>query len=200
MPKTYKNNITGVILAGGRAKRMNGEDKGLLLVNDKHMIEYVVDTLRPQVSSILISANRNLEQYYQLTKYPILPDNFGYYSGPLAGIATALSTASTDYVLSVPCDAPLVSPELAERLYTGLIQGGGKISVAHDGEVIQPTFCLMKRSLLTDLLAFFKMDERSVRRFLQRHAAIQVDFSDLADSFLNINTTEELALYATNNR
>lgn len=195
-----KNNITGVILAGGRAKRMNGADKGLLLVNDKHMIEYVVNTIRPQVSSLLISANRNLEQYYQLTKCPILTDNFGHYSGPLAGIATALSTASTDYVLSVPCDSPLVSPELAERLYTGLIQGNGKISVAYDGKIIQPTFCLMKRSLLTDLLAFLKMDERSVRRFLQRHAATQVDFSDLAESFLNINTTEELALYETNNQ
>ncbi|MCK5878053.1 MAG: molybdenum cofactor guanylyltransferase [Candidatus Marithrix sp.] len=199
-PENYKNNITGVILAGGRAKRMNGEDKGLLLINNKCMIEYVIDTISPQVKNLLISANRNQERYYQLTNSQILSDNAGYYYGPLAGIAMALEKASTDYVLSVPCDAPAVSSELAERLYTGLIQAGGKISVAYDGKNIQPTFCLMKRSLLTDLLAFFKMDERSVRRFLQRHSAIQVNFSDLADSFLNINTTEELALYELNNR
>ncbi|MCK5877120.1 MAG: molybdenum cofactor guanylyltransferase [Candidatus Marithrix sp.] len=190
-----KNNITGVILAGGRAKRMGGLDKGLLLLNNKCMIEYVIATLRPQVNSLFISANRNQEDYYQLSKSQILTDDFGNYYGPLAGIATALAHASTDYVLSVPCDTPLVSSELAERLYTGLIQHGGEISVAHDGKAIQPIFCLMKCSLLTDLLAFLKMNERSVKRFLQRHSAISVDFSDLADSFLNINTTEELSSY-----
>ncbi|MDM8569944.1 hypothetical protein QUF50_10645, partial [Thiotrichales bacterium HSG1] len=83
----------------------------------------------------------------------------------------------------------------SERLYTSLIQNNGKVSVAYDGKMIQPTFCLMKCSLLTDLLAFFKMNEHSVHRFLQRHEAVEVDFSDLADSFLNINTMEELSIY-----
>ncbi|MDM8566837.1 molybdenum cofactor guanylyltransferase MobA [Candidatus Halobeggiatoa sp. HSG11] len=195
MPEEYKNNITGAILAGGRAERMNGQDKGLLLFNNKCMIEHVINTLRPQVNNLIISANRNQERYYQLSKSPILTDDFGYYSGPLAGIATALAHASTDYVLSVPCDAPLISSKLAERLYADLIQHDAKVSVAHDGKRIQPTFCLMKCSLLTDLLAFIKMDERSVHRFLQRHSAIQVDFSDLANSFLNINTIEELSIH-----
>ncbi|MCK5523720.1 MAG: molybdenum cofactor guanylyltransferase [Thiomargarita sp.] len=188
-----KTHITGVILAGGRATRMGGRDKGLVKLNSKYMIEHVIAAIRPQVGQLLISANRNLEQYAQLSGCPVLADTFGHYDGPLAGMATALANAQTDYVLFVPCDSPFISSQLAERLYTRLIQSNANVSVADDGYRIHPVFSLLKRSLLTDLRRFLKTDERSIRRFLaQQPLLTKADFSDLADTFLNINSFEEL--------
>ncbi len=187
-----KTHITGVILAGGRATRMGGQDKGLVKLNSKYMIEHVIAALRPQVGQLLISANRNLEQYAQLSGCHVLADTFGHYDGPLAGMATALANAQTDYVLFAPCDSPFISSQLAERLYTRLIQTNADASVADDGSRIHPVFSLFKRSLLADLRAFLKTDERSIRRFLaQLPLLTKADFSDNADTFLNINTFEE---------
>ena len=193
---TEKSLLTGVILAGGRATRMGGQDKGLMSLNGQCMVEYVIAALRPQVGNILISANRNIAQYAQLSECPVLPDTFGHYEGPLAGMATTLAKAQTDYVLFVPCDSPLLSPQLAERLYTGLIQANASVSVADDGNRMHPVFSLLKRGLLTDLLAFLKTGERGVHRFFTQHPLTRVDFSDTPDIFLNINTPEQQASLA----
>ncbi|RKZ61477.1 MAG: molybdenum cofactor guanylyltransferase MobA [Candidatus Parabeggiatoa sp. nov. 2] len=195
-PSIDKTHLTGVILAGGRATRMGGQDKGLVSLNGKCMVEYVIAALRPQVGQLLISANRNQEQYAQLGNCPVLADTFGHLDGPLAGMATALAKAQTDYVLFVPCDAPLLSSQLAERLYTHLTQVNASVSVADDGSRLHPVFSLLKRSLLAELLAFLKTGERSVHRFLGRHPLARADFSDVPDTFLNINTPEEHAALA----
>ncbi len=193
---TDKANITGVILAGGRATRMGGQDKGLVLLNGKCMVEYVIAALRPQVGELLISANRNHEQYAVLGDCPVLADTFGYYDGPLAGMATALAKAQTDYVLFVPCDSPLLSPQMAERLYISLIGADADVSVADDGNRMHPVFSLMRRGLLANLLVFLKTGERSLHRFFAQHSLTRVNFSDARDSFLNINTPEEHAALA----
>jgi len=187
-----KNNITGVILAGGRATRMGGQDKGLLLVNDKCLIEYVIAAFRPQVGKLFISANRHLEQYAQISGCPVLADTFGHYEGPLAGMATALAKASTDYVLFVPCDSPLLSPQLAQRLYTGLIETNAQVSVADDGERIHSVFSLLNKNVLGELLVFLENGERSVQHFFALLKSVRVDCSDIAVTFSNINTPEEL--------
>jgi molybdenum cofactor guanylyltransferase len=187
-----KDNITGVILAGGRATRMGGQDKGLINVNDKPLIEYVIAAFRPQVSRLFISANRHLEQYAQLSGCPVLADTFGHYDGPLAGMATALAKAPTDYVLFVPCDSPLLSPQLAERLYTRLIETHAQVSVADDGQRIHSVFSLLNKNVLAQLLLFLENGERSVQHFFALLKSVRVDCSDIAFSFSNINTPEEL--------
>lgn len=193
--KTNNTNITGVILAGGRATRMGGQDKGLMLLNGKYMIEYVIATLRPQVCQILISANRNIDQYTQISDCPVITDSFGHYDGPLAGMVTTLAKAQTDYVLFAPCDSPLLSPHLAERLYHCLIQSNADISVADDGSRIHPVFSLFKRKVLTDLKAFLKTGERGIRHFLaQQSFYATADFSDSKETFSNVNTLEELLI------
>jgi molybdopterin-guanine dinucleotide biosynthesis protein A len=187
-------NLTGVILAGGRATRMNGQDKGLILLNKKPTIEYVIAALRPQVGQFFISANRNLEQYAQIGACPVLADTFGHYDGPLAGMVTALAKAQTDYVLFVPCDSPLLSPQLAERLYTCLHQTRADVSVADDGKRIHPVFSLFKKKLLTNLLEFLETGERSAQHFLAQTNLARTDFSDIPANFLNMNTPKEHAM------
>jgi len=191
-----KTLITGVILAGGRATRMGGQDKGLVLLNGQYMIDYVITALRPQVGELLISANRNIEDYAQIGQCPVLTDTFGHYDGPLAGMATALAAAKTDYVLFTPCDSPQVSSQLAQRLSSRLIETGAQVSVADDGSRLHSVFSLLKRSLLTDLLAFLKSGERSIQRFFARTQLARADFSDIPETLLNINTASEHAALA----
>lgn len=186
--------ITGVILAGGRATRMGGHDKGLVQIKNKHLIEYVLNSLRPQVSQVLISANRNQSQYAKISACPIIADSFDNFQGPLAGIASTLAAAETDYVFFVPCDAPLLSSQLVARLYSHLMQTQADASVAYDGKRLQPTFCLLKRSLLDNLLMFLETEKRSIRGFLKQQALVSVDCADIAETFLNVNTPEDIKI------
>ena len=87
MKKISKNEITAVILAGGQASRMDGEDKGLIVFRELPLIAHVVNITKPKVNQTLISANRNLEEYANFGK--VISDDLEGYQGPLAGISKA---------------------------------------------------------------------------------------------------------------
>jgi molybdenum cofactor guanylyltransferase len=189
-----KERITGVILAGGRARRMGGVDKGLIVLNGKPMVEHILHGLRPQVATLMINANRNLEAYQELGQCPVMPDVVGNFAGPLAGMATGMQAARTEFILTVPCDSPFVTPYLAYCLFSTLENQGARLSVATDGHRIQPVFALLPCDLVTDLMAFLNAGERKIERWYKRHPAAMANLSDYADTFLNINSQEELNL------
>ena len=186
-----KENITAVILAGGRARRMEGQDKGLLKIHSRTLIEYVINAIKPQVKTILINANRNQPQYRDYG-YTVIEDNIGKFYGPLAGIASALEKAKTDYVVAVPCDCPLLPATLVSRLYSALQSNNGELSVAHDGQRLQPVFALLRKELLPSLLAYLEGGERRVDAWYGQHNPTIVDFSDTSDSFININSCDDI--------
>jgi molybdenum cofactor guanylyltransferase len=186
------SNITGVILAGGKGRRMGGQDKGLLPLNGKPLIEYVVQALSQQVSSLLINANRNTERYARYG-YPVIDDELSGYQGPLAGFAAALEAIETDYIVTLPCDAPVVPPDLVERLGAALVQKDADIAVAHDGVRMQPVYALIPRLLRASLLEFLDTGERKIDRWYARHRVALADFSDAPDAFRNLNTPEQRA-------
>ena len=188
--------VTGVILAGGRATRMGGEDKGLVLLRDRPMIQWVLDRLSSQVSKILISANRNKTQYAELG-YGIVSDNSSDFQGPLAGIAAALAQTDTPWLVSVPCDSPLIPLDLIGRLHDQVVRGGARAGAAHDGHRLQPAFTLVHRDLLADLVSYLESGERKIDRWLERHAFRSVDFSDCEEMFLNVNTPADLEATTT---
>lgn len=185
-----RNEITGVILAGGRGSRMGGEDKGLVLLNGRAMVEHVVERLRPQVGSLLISANRNRERYEALG-YRVVVDSLPDYQGPLAGMASVLQIATTPYVVTVPCDSPLIGDDLVARLARALVTDSADIAVAHDGARAHPVFLLLKRSLLPSLLGFLQAGERKIDRWFGRHRVASADFSDSPEAFINVNDPDE---------
>ncbi len=192
-PLSYpRTDVTGVVLAGGRGQRMGGVDKGLATLADKPMVAHVLEVLHRQVGAVMINANRSIDEYAKFG-YPVVPDIIGDYSGPLAGMATALQNANTPYVLTVPCDSPLVAGDLAERLYTTLLNEDAEISVAHDGERMHPVFALMRRDLLPSLRGYLGAGERKIDRWFARHRLAISDFADEPDSFLNVNSPEERA-------
>ena len=189
-PDTVANQVTGVILAGGRATRMGGVDKGLIPVNGRPMIAWVIDVLRPQVAELLVNANRNLDEYRALG-YPIIDDGDREFRGPLAGIASGMRAATNKYVAFAPCDSPLVCDDLVPRLHAALSAAGTRIAVAHDGERLQPVFALLESALLDDLVRYLDSGGRKIDRWYAEHGFARADFSDVAESFANINAPDE---------
>ena len=183
--------ITGVILAGGRGSRLGGVDKGLVPLHGRPLIEYAIDALRPQVASLLISANRNRDVYASYG-YPVIADVMGDYDGPLAGMLSAMRAAGTAYILTTPCDAPSIPADLARRLGEALIRENAVASAVSLQGRLQPVFALLRRTLADDLEHCLKQGERGAGDWLRRHQAVPVDFSDAAGGFANINTPQEL--------
>lgn len=185
--------MTGLVLAGGRATRMGGEDKGLLEVAGRPMIAYVIDALRPQVARIIVNANRNTERYARFG-VPVLGDHLAGFQGPLAGMASGMAAADTEFVLTVPCDSPLVPGDLTGRLVDALEASGALIAVAHDGRRQQPVFALLRTELLSDLKEYLASGERKIDRWFRLHRIVEADFSDRTQAFLNVNTPADRAV------
>lgn len=186
------NDITAVILAGGRAKRMGGKDKGLIKVNDRFMIEFAIEKLLPQVGHLLINANRNLEQYKSLNHPVVSDDNISDYNGPLAGMLSALKACTTKYILTIPCDSPFFPDNLSIRFLSTLIESDADICVAHDGKRMQPVFALIKSELSDSLQNYLDNGDRKIDLWYNKHHTVLADLSDFKDISLNINTPEEL--------
>ncbi len=183
--------ITGVILAGGQARRMNGVDKGLLVLHGKPLITHVIDTIKPQVGCLIINANRNLDHYHAYG-YPVVQDTSPDPAGPLSGMASALFVTRTEYALIVPCDSPHLPHDLVTRLATAFMQAHAAIAVAHDGTRMQPVVILLRRELAADMLQSLTRGHNKVERWITSHRFVLADFSDQSQAFKNINTAEDL--------
>ena len=183
--------ISGVILAGGKARRMQGQDKGLVTFRGKPMISYCLARLSPQVSSVSINANRNFEKY-STYGVPVFADELPDFQGPLSGMLTALKRATTDYVLFIPCDNPFLSEKLCERLLQAIREHNVQLAYANDGERDHPTFCLISCKLTPALEKYLVSGERRILAFMQQQQGIQVDFSDQKSTFQNFNTLEDV--------
>jgi molybdenum cofactor guanylyltransferase len=184
--------ITAVVLAGGKSRRMGGQDKGLLPFGEGSLIGHVTDAILPQVRTVLISANRHPEEYQRLG-FAVIPDPLDGFQGPLAGFLAGLENMQTEYLLTLPCDGPVVVADLAQRLAAGLTAAGAEIAVAHDGQRLQPVYALLHRSVVSDLRLALEQGERKIDRWFPRNRWVTVDFSDVPEQFSNINTPEDYA-------
>lgn len=185
-----KQSMTALILAGGQSRRMGGRDKGLLPYGDGVLIGHILQTITPQVASVIISANRNHEEYARFG-CPVVADPVDGFQGPLAGFLAGMEHATTDYLLTLPCDGPNVLPFLASRLASAI--GEADIAVAHDGNRLQPVYALLHRRVLPGLRAALDAGERKIDRWYALNQWVQVDFSDAPGQFSNINTPDEYA-------
>jgi molybdopterin-guanine dinucleotide biosynthesis protein A len=187
-----QDEITGLILAGGRGTRMGGRDKGLELLHGRPMVAHVLEQLRPQVGSVRINANRNLELYREFG-LEVIPDDDDSFSGPLSGILAGLKRCKTRWMMTAPCDTPVLPIALVSRLRDA-VQNSAGISLAYpkaQGQV-HPVFMLLDCSLLPSLDAYLRSGERKMDRWAQSAGLIEVDFSDQAWAFDNINSAQEL--------
>jgi molybdopterin-guanine dinucleotide biosynthesis protein A len=192
---TATQDITGVILAGGRGSRMGGVDKGLQNHHGMALALYTLLRLGPQVGPMMINANRNLGAY-EAFGVPVWPDPVEDFAGPLAGFLAGLEHCETPLLLSVPCDTPNFPDDLAARLLAALDAEDAELAYAVTFDAGQqqshPVFCLMKSALAQSLVAFLHGGGRKIDRWFMQHRAVAVPFADPA-AFFNANTTAELA-------
>jgi len=186
-----QKNVTGVVLAGGLARRMNNQDKGLIDYHNRPMVSYAVDAMSQVASTVFINANRNLLDYKGFG-YQVISDQTDSFDGPLAGILAAMNHTETDILCIMPCDSPLIRAGHLTKLISALIDNNADIAVAFDGERIHPVFLALKPSLQTSLTTYLQQGDRKIDLWLFQHNVIKVDFSNEANVFLNINTLSEL--------
>lgn len=192
--KITKENITGVILAGGMGRRMGGVDKGLQVLRGQPMVAWVMARLQPQVGSLLINANQNLDRYGEFG-CPVVPDQITGFAGPLAGLHAALTAARTPLVATAPCDSPFLPDDLINRLFSALTAAQADLAVARTFDQPHPVFCLCQREVLPHLTAFLNGGGRKIDHWYASLKIVEVAFDDQAEAFENINTREELGRF-----
>jgi len=199
------NDITAVILAGGRGSRMGGLDKGLQSFKGMPLALHTLTRLQNGggVGHIMINANRNLAAYESFG-VPVWPDSLRDYAGPLAGFLTGLEHCETPFLLTVPCDTPLLPLDLASRLAQALESQQAEIAMASAPEMdrlgqlqvrTQPVFCLLRASLLESLLKFTRDGGRKTDAWTALHRTALVPFDlpgDAVRAFCNANSLAEL--------
>jgi len=199
------SDITALILAGGRGSRMGGVDKGLQNFNGMPLALHTLTRLQISggVGEIMINANRNLAAYESFG-VAVWPDVLADYAGPLAGFLTGLERCETPYLLTVPCDTPLLPLDLAQRLAGALEAEDADIAMAaapevgKDGQMqvrTQPVFCLLRTELLESLVRFTQDGGRKIDAWTALHPTAVVAFDAPGDdpqAFFNANTLAEL--------
>lgn len=169
---------------------MGGADKGLLPYRGKPLVAHVLARFSPQVDSLLISANRNLDVYAAFG-YPVLCDTQSDYPGPLAGLAAGLAAATTPWLAICPCDCPALPEDLVARLMTAALAASAPLAVAVVDGRMQPTFQLCRRELLAALTAYLAAGERKVGTWCHMQGAAEAHFG-ASTAFANLNTPDEL--------
>ncbi len=180
---------TAVILAGGQGQRIAGQDKGLLVYQGKPLIEHAIDALKPFYKNIIVSANRNQDVYQQYT-FPVVVDT-AYKSkqehkGPLAGIEASMKAASTPYIMVCACDIVNLPEDLFKSLQSRKV--AADITIARDAVREQYLLSIWKTTLLSDIADAINNNELAVYKFLQKHHAQYVSFTDA--QWVNINSEE----------
>jgi molybdopterin-guanine dinucleotide biosynthesis protein A len=186
--------ITGVVLAGGLGRRMGadgaGDDKGLRPFRGRPMAAHVIERLAPQVASVAINANRNLDTW-RAFGLPVFADEVEGFAGPLAGLHAAMGRVATPWLVTAPCDSPFLPADLVERLARAAAAAGARVAVARTGEQPHPVFALVERALRDDLGAFLASGRRRIDAWYAPLPVVEVAFDDEA-AFRNINTADEL--------
>ncbi|WP_402719223.1 gephyrin-like molybdotransferase Glp [Janthinobacterium rivuli] len=196
-----KHDITGLILAGGLGTRMGQRDKGMLPLHGQPLARHVLQRLAPQVGQLAISVHADAGDYASFG-LPVWPDSLPGQLGPLAGLHSGMRHAGTPYLLTVPCDSPLLPPDLAARLAAGLAENDADLAIAVTEEIDpatgqtvrrpHPVFCLVKTSALPQLDSYLRGGERRMRTWHGPLKLAEVLFENNS-AFGNINTPDELA-------
>lgn len=191
--------IIGVILAGGRARRMGGVDKALVPLAGRPLLAHVLERFRPQVETVVLSANGDPTRFAGFG-LPVVADPFDDNVGPLAGIAAAGLWARAErpaarWLAAVSVDTPFLPPDLVARLAAGLeATPGARLAAAASAGRIHPTAAL---HALADLdLLVEGLRSGAVRRmmaWLADRGGLTVDFTaDGCDPFANLNAPEDV--------
>lgn len=174
---------------------MGGLDKGLQAFKGQTLTQHALARLRPQVGSLMLSANRHLADYAAFG-VPVWTDAEADFAGPLAGMLAGMAHCETPYLACVPCDAPLFPIDLVARLGAALLAEQADIALAASPDTSgtprsQPVFCLLRSGLHASLAGYLQQGGRKVMDWIDQHRSTRVLFPDI-QAFSNANTLAEL--------
>ena len=191
--------VTGVLLAGGLARRMGGGDKGLRRVGGLTILDRVVRRLRPQVATLVVNANGDPDRFTGLN-LPVVPDDLPDRPGPLAGILAALDwTAanhpSATHLFSAPTDGPFLPTDVVVRLDAVRRTAGVPLACARSDGQAHPVIALWAVGLRHDLRrALVEEGLRKIDLWTARHGVAHADWSvEPFDPFYTVNAPEDVA-------
>lgn len=196
-----KDDITGVLLAGGQSRRMGGGDKGLREIAGRPMLAHVLDRFAPQVKSVVLNANGDPSRFAAFG-LPVVADSIEGNVGPLAGVLAGMRWSAENapgatHIATASTDAPLIPADLVSRLALALEGKSQRIALAKSGGFMHPVIGLWPVDLADDLEAALNEGVRKVLHWTDRHGTIGVDFALVKaaereiDPFFNANTPEE---------
>ncbi|MBF0583568.1 MAG: molybdenum cofactor guanylyltransferase [Magnetococcales bacterium] len=193
--------ITGLILAGGMARRMGpGADKAFLSLAGRPLLAHVLERLSPQLTPIVISGNGNLDRFAAFG-LPVLADLRSGFQGPLAGVEAAFAATGADWILSVAVDLPFLPTRLVERMREPLQQMSvPEPVVAVSAGQHHYVVALWPRSVVGQLTMALANGRYSLRDWFQSHPYRQVVFlfaDHEPDPFFNINRPADLSVAET---
>ena len=188
--------ISAVILAGGKARRMGGQDKGLQILGKQSLIQHVINRLQPQIHDISFNANRSQTEYAKFG-FPVFSDELPDFQGPLSGMLTALEKTKSDFVLFTPCDTPFFPINLLDKLKSAVKNDRTLIAYACDEEREHPVFCLISVQLKEKLRHYLASGERRLLQFMKENDGISVKFTKEEGHFENFNTLDDLDSYSS---
>lgn len=190
-----EKNISIIILAGGKSTRMH-QDKGLLLLNGKKMIEHVLDEAKKVTDTIIIISNDEVYKQFGFQCY----QDIIKHCGPMGGIFTALQYSTTKKNLVLSCDSPFMSL----RVLTSLINqiGDEEVLVAEYQNKIQPLCAIYDKSCSNLFKQLIEDGKLKMKDALLKLNTVKINFDQLnfeeVNPFENINTPEELKKYQSN--
>lgn len=194
-PVFDRQQVAGLILAGGQGSRMQGSDKGLVLLGGEPLVAHVARRLAPQVGPLILNANRNADSYARYGR--VVADDtdaLGAWQGPLAGLAAGLvAAAPCEWLVVTPCDTPFLPADLAQRLIAAAQTAGAPLAYAVAGGQRHPACMALRASLLPALRDYLAAGERKVGLWQSRVGGVGAPFDDAPGAFMNLNTPEELA-------
>ena len=192
MVEIDKKQLTALILAGGKSSRMEGNDKVLLQINNKYIIQYLHSLAEKFCTDVLVNVNKNVDQYNDLG-FNTCEDLMTGFQGPLAGMYTGLQKSKTEYLITLPCDGPFINESYFKKMI--LLDKESDINVAFDGKRLQPVYCLIRKGMSKSLESFLQSGERKIDKWFDSYSIHHVDFSNNEDLFININSEEDLNKY-----
>lgn len=181
-----------LLLAGGRGQRMGGQDKGLIAWRGQPLIAHLHEVVRPLSDDLIISCNRNAEHYAAYADR-LVSDAESDFPGPLAGILAGLAAARHDWLLVLPCDAPLIDHALLQALREATDYDTARPVMVKQDEQWQPMLCLLPISALGQLQEEWQKGERSPLRALLRLDARPCCCAPDDPRLANLNTPQLLS-------
>lgn len=183
--------FSSIILAGGQGRRFNGLDKGLVQWQGKPLIAHVIASVAPQVEDIVISCNRNGQQY-QSFGYQTCSDRIDGFQGPLAGIDTALALVKHDWVWVCPCDAALLPNNIVSYLYHAIDPTQTDLAYPQSDSRDHYLPMLMKSSLANSISTYLKTGQRSIKGWFRGINTVAVPINAEEMIISNFNSPEDL--------